>query len=195
MNRADTETHLALETRTGLPDALRVLLATYPRGAWESHPHFTTLIRFWLDRHLMFRRLQGLLCNETEGFLDGGSAPAVYGRALLRLAGGFINELHGHHMIEDHHYFPTLQGLDARIATGFDLLEADHQAIDPWLHRFADRVNAVLADLPSGTAARVSAGALHDDLAAFERLLDRHLTDEEELVVPVLLAHPEASLA
>ena len=39
---------LSLARRDGLPDALRVLLAEYPREAWESHPNLTALMRFWL---------------------------------------------------------------------------------------------------------------------------------------------------
>lgn len=186
---------LALEHRTALPDALRVLLADYPREGWERHPEFSALIRFWLDRHLMFRRMQGLLREETREFLDARREPGAYGRGLLQVAGAFINELHGHHMIEDQHYFPTLQRFDPRIAAGFDLLDADHQAIDPLLHDLASRANALLDALRSGTPATDAAGALERELARLERLLDRHLTDEEELVVPVLLAHPEASLA
>ena len=41
---------LSLARRDGLPDALRVLLAEYPREAWESHPNLTALMRFWLER-------------------------------------------------------------------------------------------------------------------------------------------------
>jgi hypothetical protein len=60
----------ALSTRSGLPDALRVLLARYPREAWESHTNFNELTRFWLERHLMFRRLQAMLLELTETNID-----------------------------------------------------------------------------------------------------------------------------
>ena len=49
--------NLALADRKKLPDALRVLLEDYPRDGWELDPGFDGLVRFWLDRHLMFRRL------------------------------------------------------------------------------------------------------------------------------------------
>jgi len=48
-----------LRHRKGLPDALRVLLEQYPRALWESHQNFDGLTRFWLERHLMFRRALG----------------------------------------------------------------------------------------------------------------------------------------
>ena len=67
---------LALAARAGLPDPLRVLVEQYPRPGWEAHPHFTALTRFWLDRHIGFRRMQGLLVGDTEAFIDRGRDPA-----------------------------------------------------------------------------------------------------------------------
>ena len=32
---------LDLETRSGLPEAMRILLAEYPREAWEADPNFS----------------------------------------------------------------------------------------------------------------------------------------------------------
>jgi len=178
---------LALARRAALPDPLRVLVAKHPPIGWEAHPNFTMLTRFWLDRHLGFRRMQEVLVGETEAFLAREREPQAYGQGLLRVAGMFLNELHGHHTIEDHHYFPLLKTLDPRLAAGFDLLDADHDAL-------AEAANAVLGAVRDGKPADVAAGALDGELKAFARLLDRHLVDEEELVVPVILDHPEAGI-
>lgn len=185
---------LALARRGGLPDPLRLLVERYPPSGWEAHPNFTALTRFWLDRHLGFRRAQGLLIAETRCFLDREREPMAYAHGLARLARMFVNELHGHHTIEDHHYFPLLKALDPRIAAGFDLLDADHRALDPALHALAAATNGVLEAIASGDPALTQAGALEIELGGFARLLDRHLIDEEELVVPVILDHPEAGL-
>jgi iron-sulfur cluster repair protein YtfE (RIC family) len=185
---------ISLAVRSGLPDALRVLVEEYPREGWESHPNLTGLIRFWLERHLIFRRIQGLLIEETRGLIDGDRDPDAYARRLARLGNSFLGDLHGHHSIEDVHFFPRLQRLDARIASGFDLLEADHQEIDPRLQALADRANAVLTAVREGAPTAESAGRLEAELVGLQAFLDRHLTDEEELVVPVILAHPEADL-
>jgi hypothetical protein len=186
----DLPPELGLDRRAGLPDALRVLLAEYPREGWEVHPNFTALTAFWLDRHLGFRRMQGLLLDETRAFIGGDREPLAYAGGLVRLAGRFLNELHGHHSIEDHHYFPALEALDARLSTGFTLLDADHHAIDPLLHAMAERANALLAAIRDGAPTADPAGRLEADLARFAGFLDRHLTDEEEIVVPVILANP-----
>ena len=185
---------LALAARAGLPDPLRVLLETFPRPGWETHPHFSALTRFWLDRHLGFRRMHGILAGETEGFLDRGSDARVYANGLYRVAGTLLNDLHGHHHIEDDHYFPLLKALEPRLGAGFDLLETDHDALAEAIHDLAEATNAVLAAVRDGAPAEVAAGELGVRLAGFGDLLHRHLTDEEELVVPVILNHPEAGL-
>ena len=43
-------------------------------------------------------------------------------------------------------------------------------------------------------AARDRLGAFHTSLTGFQGFLDRHLTDEEDLVVPVLLKYAPAGL-
>jgi len=186
----DMEDPLDLDRRTGLPDALRVLAEKYPRENWETHPEFNALTRFWLDRHLMFRRLQDMLIEETEGFLDGRADARRYASSLSRLAGTFLNELQGHHGIEDAHYFPLLAARDARLAAGFELLDSDHHALDAGLHGLADRTKAVLRKPET-----VATEALRIDLVRFRALLDRHLIDEEELVVPIILEYADAGLS
>jgi hypothetical protein len=173
---------------------LRVLLEKHPRPGWEAHPEFDALTRFWLDRHLMFRRLQASMVEETQGFLDHSAAPRAFGGRLSRLAGLYLNELHGHHQIEDMHYFPALRAQDARLGTGFDLLDRDHHDLDGGLHELAERANAVLRALDDPTGGHDAAGRLLGALEGFSTFLDRHLTDEEDLIVPVILEYRGAGL-
>jgi hypothetical protein len=155
---------LSLAVRASLPDALRVLLAEYPREGWESHPNLTALIRFWLERHLIFRDLQDRLLEEPRGLMAGDREPRAFAGRLARLGNTFLGDLQGHHNIEDLHFFPQLQRLDARIATGFDLLEADHHEIEPRLHSLAERANAVLRAIQDGTPTADGAGRLEAEL-------------------------------
>lgn len=178
----------ALEQRDALPDALRVLVQELPRGTWEAHPNFSPLTRFWLQRHLMFRELLEKLQGGTRGYLDDVMDARSYGRNAARLAQMFLSELHAHHNIEDAHYFPVLQGLDPRLERGFDLLDADHHALDGHLNGLAEDTNATLRGL-SGNDPKVAAGTLDDRLTDFGAFLNRHLVDEEELVVPVILRY------
>ena len=184
----------ALEDRHGLPDALRVLLEDYPREAWESDPAFSQLIRFWLDRHLMFRRLLAGLTSDTETMLDGNSDLRTYAGRLSRLGSHFLQNLHGHHQIEDAHYFPRLATLDSRLARGFTILDRDHHAIDGHLSVFADEANGVLTKIDAPGIPRAELERLRKGIARMTGFLDRHLTDEEELIVPVLLKYQPEGL-
>ncbi|WP_254899013.1 hemerythrin domain-containing protein [Thalassococcus arenae] len=175
-------TKTTLAERDGLPDALRVLLADFPRAGWDGHPHFAGLVAFWLDRHLMFRQLLDALRSDAEQVLDAGLDPQTHRVRLSRLGGMLVQQLHGHHQIEDHHYFPVLTRLEPRLARGFDLLDGDHQALDGLLDRFTRRANAALS-------ATDQVGRLRSELQTLERLIGRHLEDEEDLIVPVILKH------
>ncbi|MGC8202112.1 hemerythrin domain-containing protein [Aliiroseovarius sp. PTFE2010] len=184
---------LALATREKLPEALRVLLADYPRAAWEAHPNFSGLVQFWLERHLMFRKLLGLLQTDAAQRLDRAIAPDQYSARLGRFGSMLVEQLHGHHQIEDHHYFPQLRVLDPRLERAFDVLDRDHHAMDGLLNRFTEAANGVLLQ-PDEEQARESTARFDKELGSFQRMLDRHLCDEEEIIAPVILKHGPGGL-
>ena len=181
-------TQETLDTRAGLPEALRVLLEAHPRESWQAHPDFHGLVSFWLERHMMFRQLMAHMGRETEAFLDGNRDARGFAQGVAQYGGMFVNQLHGHHQIEDHHYFPLLRQKDARIERGFDLLDADHHALDGILNRFVEQANGAIQGA-AGPDAKAAAGPLRDGLTDLERLIGRHLEDEEDLIVPVILTH------
>ncbi|WP_372893971.1 hemerythrin domain-containing protein [Rhodosalinus sp.] len=191
---ADLPAALALDRREGLPETLTVLLEEHPREGWAEDPGFAGLVQFWMERHAMFRELATMLSGEARAAEAGRLDPARFAPRLSRFGGLFVQELHGHHMIEDHQYFPVLTRLEPRLERGFALLDADHHALDPWLARLAERANAAIGAARSNRGVADAAGPLADDLAAFAPLLERHLTDEEDLVVPVLLRHKGGGL-
>ncbi|MBM2575261.1 hemerythrin domain-containing protein [Jannaschia sp. Os4] len=177
---------LNLATRTGLPPALRTLLVAHPRDGWAAHPEFGPLTRFWLERHLGFRRLLDALTADARARADGALDPRDHAVRLQRLGGAFLHGLEEHHGVEDHHYFPRLAALAPSLERGFALLDADHHRLHEELEGLAGAANAVLR----GGAA----GSLAERLEGMGRFLDRHLTDEEEVVVPVLLEVGEGAV-
>jgi len=187
---ADT---LDLTVRTGLPQDLRFLLARYPRPDWHAHPGFGPMTRFYLDRHALFRELQDLTRRELENLIERRRSPEAFASRFQRLARIFLGEIATHHAIEDHHYFPALARLEPRLARGFDLLEADHRRLHEGLEAYAQDANALLQAL-AGAGEREAAGAMLDRSAALRALIARHLEDEEELVVPVMLDRGEDAL-
>jgi iron-sulfur cluster repair protein YtfE (RIC family) len=178
-----------LGKRTALPDALRVLMQDYPREGWEGHRHFEGLVRFWLERHLMFRQMTALMQDETQAMLDKRMDSRAYTGRLAQIGSQFVQNLHGHHQIEDGHYFPILAKMDKRLQAGFDLLDSDHHALEGTLQAFVQSANAVLQKQNEAKAFHEAAGGFATQLARITTLLDRHLVDEEELGVPIILKH------
>lgn len=99
----------------------------------------------------------------------------------------FLVELEGHHNVEDHHYFPQFKRAEARLSRGFDLLDSDHHIIHDALERNAEVANGFFAKLSSLDDARRAADLYADENERLVALLGRHLDDEEDLVVPMIL--------
>ena len=181
--------HLQIRSQA-MPDAMRILLEDYPRESWETHPGFHDKTRYWLGAHQMFRRLGKLVRTETEKFLDRGRAPDDYAGRLSHYGSALVRNLHGHHRWEDHEYFPELSKADPRFDAGLEILETDHAVLDGILNDFTETANRVIKLIALDEAqARDEAGVLHDQAEAIEALLQRHLSDEEELAVPIILHH------
>lgn len=179
-------TDLKLENRDGLPDALRVLLETFPRDQWNADT-LDQLTSFWLQRHMMFRRLLGHMVDDTRKLSDGVMDPEIYARHLAQLGSHFVQDLHGHHHIEDEAYFPKLMTMDARLERGFDILDADHKAIDKHLNGFVNGANVLIRAEPESRVSR--AAPFLETLERLQGFLHRHLVDEEDLVVPIILKY------
>ena len=175
-----------LEDRVSLPEALRYLIAEYPRDIWTSHHNFDGLTRFWLSRHLEFRRGLAMMISEAQSALNGDSDTYLSLNRLSRLSSFMAEALHDHHYMEDHHYFPQFLNTEPGLDRGFALLDADHHALDTHITTMETRARAL--NDPTG-ALTDKVGAMHDHLSDFERFLDRHLTDEEDLIVPIILKH------
>lgn len=184
----------ALEARAHLPEALRFLLADYPRRIWGSHPNFGPTTKFYLDRHAMFRECFAVMRRLSAEALDAPRPAPGFARDLARVGGFFLGELSTHHSIEDQHYFPALQRLEPRLTRGFAILDRDHHAIHDALDRFAAAANGALAAAQAPGDPKRALAALEAELARFDPMLDRHLNDEEEIVIPVMLDRGEAAL-
>jgi hemerythrin-like domain-containing protein len=191
---ADSES-LALARRGGWPEDLRVLVSRYPREQWAGHANLGEMARFWLSRHGMFRELTGMIRQIETQFRDGTLPPQEFAQAFVPRLQFLLSQLGVHHQIEDYHYFPIFRAADERLARGFDVLEGDHHAIHADMARTADTANALLRVL-SGDADRLR--RCGDDYAATSAALlnglIRHLDDEEDLIVPLILDRGEEAL-
>ena len=186
---------LDLDRRTGWPADLRVLLDRYPREIWPGHPNLGALCRFWLERHAMFRELAGALAQGAEALREGRVEAAAFQPWFAPRMRFFLQQLHHHHLVEDHQYFPVFMAAEQRLVRGFEVLEADHGVIDAAIRELASASDGLLAALrePGADLARATAG-LGSLLPGFLGQLDRHLADEEDLIIPLILERSEAGL-
>lgn len=173
-----------IDQRATWPLELRVLFDRHPRDTWNLDR--SSHAGFWLEIHDGFRHEIGGLDAAGEDFWRGRvGAPQLAAIGAPRLR-GLIAHLRGHHEIEDFHYFPVFREQEPRLARGFDTLTADHVA----LQRDIDAALAALrellvaAELPS---AQHAAERFIQANAQLGRRVKRHLVDEEDLVVPLLL--------
>ena len=174
-----------LATRTRLPPELVTLLADWPRAGWSDVPGFEGLAAFWLDRHLGFRTYLDRLREDAEHMAGGRIDPNRWQGRLLRGGEQLVQSLIGHHQIEDTSYFPAMVRLEPRLTHGFEVLDRDHHALDGLLDGFVQSANTAIQSTDPSEAALV----FHASLAPFQRQLIRHLEDEEDLIIPVILKH------
>jgi len=186
---------LALDSRGGWPADLRLLIDRYPREVWPGHANLGAMAQFWLSRHDMFREI-GTALEEAAAAFRNGTATAEDFRAWFppRLQ-FFLQQLNAHHQVEDLHFFPVFQAAEARLARGFDVLESDHHAIHQSIERAVETANAFLRTAVNDAAPlRVAGDAYAAANDALLRQLRRHLADEEDLIIPLILDRTEAGL-
>lgn len=180
---------MTLETRKGLPDALRILLAEYPRDIWEGHTNFDGLTRFWLSRHLEFRKALDMMQNDAKQAIDNLEDQRLLTHRITRVGGFLIEALHGHHFMEDTQYFPLFIETEPRLSVGFELLDTDHHTLNEHLDTLDSRVGSLARTLERTDDPKKVMGDMLKQLGEFETFLNRHLIDEEELIVPIILKY------
>ena len=121
--------------------------------------------------------------------------PREFRSWLSRHLGWSLWQLEQHHEVEDHHYFPLFRRAEPRLAPGFELLESDHGALHTAIGGVIERATAVLAsETPGPDTFRSDLGRFRDAQIDLGRALIRHLDDEEDLVIPLLLERGERFL-
>lgn len=184
-----------LDTRLGWPEDLRFLLAQYPREQWMGHANLGSMARFWLDRHNMFRELGGALNDATAKFREGAVAPQEFHPWFAPRLQFFLQQLNAHHHIEDHHYFPIFREAESRLLRGFEVLEGDHGILHTGIVQSVETANELLKFMPGGGDKLRHAGDKYAEVNG--RLLKqmlRHLDDEEDLIIPLILERGEHDL-
>lgn len=186
---------LALGARKGLGDDLAYLRARYPASEWRSNANFGDLANFWLHVHSSLRSEGSEVVRVVDAFRGRHIDRLQLQQTFVPRLNSFLQHLDHHHRIEDYVYFPKFRLLDQRMIVGFDLLEADHEIIHQSLEATVQHARDLLAALSrnDGEEGR-AADTFAAKIALFVNLLQQHLADEEDLVIPALLEHGEQAL-
>lgn len=180
------QNHVAV--RNGLPSAIRSTLLEEAQSDWSKHPAFAGKARFFMNIHRQLLDGASSMATTLEELLD--MTPEAAKRHLQQT--GLINQgrhliqfAHGHHEIEDHGYFPQFARLQPGLQTALDLMDGDHKILDEALNGSENALQTL-----------VQKGVSTDNLAAFykharalDKVMTRHITDEEEVIIPIFLRH------
>lgn len=175
-----------------LDDTLLALARKHPREGWPENPGLGQTARFWLDRHGAFRELDRAVREGTDRAVIERVGADAFKPWLARTLNLYLGELEGHHHVEDHHYFPVFRRAEPELGRGFDLLDADHEALHEAIGRIVAAANRVLGTSTGDPL------AFHGEMERFRetysglgRTLLLHLDDEEDLIIPLLIERGE----
>jgi|SRR6478672_5381531 len=180
--------HSVLE-RPCLQAGLRATLAAlaeWPPQRWAEHPDYHGLASHWQDIHRAMVHNLGVVERSLQTLAEDGLGDAE----RMRLAGQIgaaarqsVDHLHGHHRLEDQTMFPQLLRAAPSLARPLNLLEADHIVLNALLGPFEH----ALAHLPPADASAAAWDAVARAGERVARVARRHIEDEEEIVIPVVL--------
>jgi hemerythrin-like domain-containing protein len=195
MNARDLPSGFALATRSGLPDELCPLLHRHPRESWPPRAALGDWAQFWLERHDIFRQLSQALRQACRHLIDDEVDSTDFTHWILPRLDMYVGHLDLHHQIEEAHIFPAFVAIEPALDRGYAMLEADHRIIHPHLpdlHAAGVALANTAASDPH--ACHTATATLLDVLDRLAPQLARHLDDEEDLLLPVVLEHGESAL-
>ena len=147
---------------------------------------------FWVQKHAHLLRQSGAIVAANSEYRSGRVTAAQFGSAVAPRLQGFLGELHGHHQIEDFHYFPAFRRSEPRLNRGFDMLGRDHELVHTGIMSIVEAVNGLVStiresDQDNSDAQKRAADGYMAAIELMHSRLERHLADEEDLIIPVML--------
>ena len=137
----------------------------------------------WLKVHTNIRKRQRILVQISEAYISGEFDWSEYRSQILKSINMHVLKLHQHHGVEDEGFFPEFVSMYPKLAPAFEILGHDHEYLNELLDKLQIQ-NDMLAR--SEVEDKALAEELHKTLVAVTDLLQQHLTDEEDLVIPIL---------
>jgi len=137
----------------------------------------------WLKVHTNIRKRQRILTQISDAYISGEFDWSEYRSQILKRINMHVLKLHQHHGVEDEGFFPEFVSMYPKLAPAFEILGHDHEYLNELLDKLQIQ-NDQLAR--SEIEDKALAEELHKTLVAVTDLLQQHLTDEEDLVIPIL---------
>ena len=137
----------------------------------------------WLKVHTNIRKRQRILTQISTAYQSGEFGWSEYRSQILKRINMHVLKLHQHHGVEDEGLFPKLIRMYPQLQEGFEILRRDHERLDALLDELQAQ-NDQLAR--TEVEDKVLAVQLHQTLVDVTNLLSQHLSDEEDLVIPIL---------
>lgn len=177
-----------IRSRIAMPEPIRKTLLESTRSDWENHPRYHGMASFLAQIHRGLIEGAGQMSRHLEQMLDlpeteiadalGATRLPAFGRHLIDTA-------HHHHEIEDTGYFPQFMQLYPQLEHGMKMLDGDHRILDASL----DETGAAISNLSRAPASRDGVSDVYAGSKKLSAILKRHINDEEEIVMPILLRH------
>ena len=153
-----------------------------PANQWYSSD-YAYKTSGWLNVHTNIRKRQRILRQLSEEYLMGALNWDNYRTQILQRISIHVLKLHQHHSVEDHGFFPEFVSSYPQLKPGFEILERDHVRLNALL----DEIQSLNDELAKAqNEDKALADRLHVNLITGTDFLSQHLTDEEDLVVPIL---------
>ena len=174
--------------RKGLPSPVQETLLESTRSEWKDHPRFGGKANFFMTIHRELLKGSAQLSLAIEQLLDiptSDVSEAVAQMNMLPFAKNLIDLAHRHHEIEDHGYFPQFRLMYPALNRGLSLLDGDHKVLNSAL----DDTQVALSQLNGAVVTRDQLADLYVGSQALENILNRHIWDEEEVIIPIFLRH------
>lgn len=166
------------------PDARRrVMPDEGKRSEWRDHPMwFSSMASHFLDIHGHFRyemdRLMEAAAPDTAA--STGTLDAL--NRVRRSFRAFCGGLHHHHTLEERVVFDPLKTKKPELTDQMDMLWGDHDEVVALQDKARHLIDEAVDDASAATGAKAT-----EAVRTFVAYLRRHLDQEEDVLVPMML--------
>lgn len=176
-----------LNLRSGLPEGITRNLLSPSKEEWKYHSNYSGMASIFVDFHSMLNSTMSSIQRQLEVVLDGAGKQNLDSGLLRQMSDdmqSFYAAIHRHHEVEDHIYFPKFRHLFPSLSKGLTLLDKDHVILMPKMEMLLDYSYQMASadDISYSLLGRV-----YGHIQETRKLLSRHLTDEEDIIIPMFL--------